>query len=398
MFLKTFKGRILAVSLGMTIVSVLIFGYGLAGIYYQHMQKCLNRSLSFLTNMMVHEYDLSVWNEQKHHELLQNPQLENVLKGGLIDELRIEMLSHEPVSNQTRLYRFKKLSDNRYFAISSSTAKIDDELVSMVASRWIFFVFGFVFTSALIYFLVRLLFAPFNQLVNHCLTCEDPDSKPQNVTGGVEIIALRDAIATLQQRISRLQNAQRDSMKALTHELKTPLAQLRLRIDLADQKGEWNPHAIAEAREEIDGIAQKITQILHTTENLEKSEKIYLKKSIELLIEDLRSLWEHRGLTFTIDMPSEGVMILPKASYERVIRILIENAINYALPQSRIAIHCRGGSLSIANSFGIGDRPLIHSSGKGMEIAKTLCDYYGWDLQFIQTEQEFKVQLKLMGY
>ena len=46
MFLKTFKGRILAVSLGMTIVSVSIFGYGLAGIYYQHMHKCLYRSLT----------------------------------------------------------------------------------------------------------------------------------------------------------------------------------------------------------------------------------------------------------------------------------------------------------------------------------------------------------------
>lgn len=396
MFLKTFKGRILAVSLGMTIVSVSIFGYGLAGIYYQHMHKCLYRSLTFLTNMMVHEYDLSTWNEQKHQELLQDPQLQNVLTGGLLDQLRIEMLPKEPVSDETRLYRFKKLSENRYFAISSSTAKIDDELVRMVASRWIFFVLGFMFTSALIYFLVRLLFAPFNQLVNHCLTCEDPDNKPQSVTGGVEIIALRDAIATLQERISRLQIAQRDSMKALTHELKTPLAQLRLRIDLADQKGEWKVDAIAASREEIDAIAQKITQILHTTENLERSEKIYLKHSIDALVEDLRPLWEHRELTFGIDMPEDGVMILPKASFERVIRILIENALNHASSQSRIAIHCKQGVMSVYNQIGSEDKPLIHSSGKGMEIAKTLCDYYGWELRCIQTEKEYKVELRLI--
>jgi signal transduction histidine kinase len=397
MFLKTFKGRILAVSLGMTIVSVSIFGYGLAGIYYQHMHKCLYRSLSFLTNMMVHEYDLSTWDEQKHQELLRNPQLQNVLTGGLIDQLKVEMLPREPVSDETRLYRSKKLAENRYFAVSSSTAKIDDELVSMVLGRWIFFLFGFMFSSALIYFLVRLLFAPFNQLVNHCLTCEDPDKKPQSVTGGVEIIALRDAIATLQERISRLQSAQSDSMKALTHELKTPLAQLRLRIDLADQKGEWRGESIASAREEIDTIAQKITQILHTTENLEKSEKIYLKRSIEFLVDDLRSLWEHRGLIFAIDMPKEGVMVLPKASYERVIRILIENALNHASAQSTIIIRCVQGTITLHNRIGSDDKPLIHSSGKGMEIAKTLCDYYGWDLNYTQTDQEFTVELKLMG-
>ncbi|MDD2782095.1 HAMP domain-containing sensor histidine kinase [Sulfuricurvum sp.] len=397
MFLKTFKGRILAVSLGMTIVSVSIFGYGLAGIYYQHMHKCLYRSLSFVTNMMVYEYDLSTWNEQKHAQLLQNPQLHNVLKGGLIDDLKIEMLPYEPISDEKRLYRYKKISEEHYFTISSSTAKIDDELVSMIASRWIFFLVGFIFTSALIYFLIRLLFAPFNQLVNHCLTCEDPDNKPKSVTGGVEIIALRDAIATLQQRISRLQIAQRDSMKALTHELKTPLAQLRLRIDLADQKGEWKADAIVAAREEIDTITQKITQILHTTESHEKSEKIYLKRSVELLVEDLRSLWEHRELTFMIDMLEEGVMVLPKASYERVIRILIENALNHASSKSQIFIHCKQGVITIQNRIGSDDKPLIYSSGKGMEIAKTLCDYYGWDLKYIQTDQEYKVELRLMG-
>jgi len=398
MFLKTFKGRILAVSLGMTIVSVSIFGYGLAGIYYQHMHKCLYRSLSFLTNMMVYEYDLSTWNEQKHAQLFQNPQLKNVLKGGLIDDLKIEMLPYEPISDEKRLYRFKKISEGHYFSISSSTAKIDDELVSMIASRWIFFLVGFIFTSALIYFLIRLLFAPFNQLVNHCLTCEDPDNKPEHVSGGVEIIALRDAIATLQQRISRLQNGQRDSMKALTHELKTPLAQLRLRIDLADQKREWKGESIIAAREEIDTIAEKITQILHTTEHIEKGEKIYLKHSIEMLIEDLKPLWEHRRLTFHIDMPEEGVMTLPKAPYERVIRILIENAINHASGESAIFIRCRQGIIEIQNRIGNQHHLIIHSSGKGLEIAKTLCDYYGWELNDAQKGEEYNVILRLIGY
>jgi signal transduction histidine kinase len=398
MFLKTFKGRILAVSLGMTIVSVSIFGYGLAGIYYQHMQKCMYRSLSFLTTMMVHEYDLSQWNPQTKEMLMNDPQLKNVLKGGLLDDLRIEMRSIPPLDNGQRIHRFEKLPNGLYFTLSSSTRKIDGELMNMVASRWIFFLFGFIFTSGLIYFLIRLLFAPFNQLLNHCLTCNDPDKKPEKVSGGVEIVAMRDAIATLQQRISRLQHAQRDSMKALTHELKTPLAQLRLRIDLADQKGEWKEESISAAREEIDSIAEKITQILHTTEQAEKSEKIHLKRSVEYLVEDLRSLWEHRGLEFRIDMPEEGIMVLPKAPYERVIRILIENSLNHASAQSEILIHFAQGRLTIQNRVGNGEKRLIHSSGKGLEIAKTLCSYYGWKIEEIRNEQDYTIVLRLAGF
>jgi signal transduction histidine kinase len=397
MFLKTFKGRILAVSLGMTIVSVTIFGYGLASIYYQHMHKCLYRSLSFLTTMMVHEYNLSAWNFATHTQLMEDPQLKNVLKGGLIDDIRVEMLTVKPLSSSQRLYRFEKLSNGRYFAISSSTAKIDGELVNMIASRWVFFLLGFMFTSALIYFLIRLLFAPFNQLVNHCLTCDNPDNKPESVTGGVEIVALRDAIATLQQRISRLQNGQRDSMKALTHELKTPLAQLRLRIDLADQKGEWKSDSINSAREEIDTIATKITQILHSTEHSEEMEPISLKYSVRAIIDDLNSLWEHRKLDFVLSIPESGVIVLPRAPYERVLRILIENALNHSCEESRISIECQQGTLEIKNSMCAKNTPIIHSSGKGLEIAQTICEYYGWSLESFQTEHHYKTILRLAG-
>ncbi|HEX5623664.1 MAG TPA: HAMP domain-containing sensor histidine kinase [Sulfuricurvum sp.] len=395
MFLKTFKGRILAVSLGMTIVSVTIFGYGLASIYYQHMEKCLSRSLSFLTNIITHEYDLSHWSPQMEGEIRKNEQMQSILKGGLLEDLRIEMVSAEPVSVEDRLSRSSLLSDGRYLVISSSTAKIDDELINMMASRWFFFLLGFLFTSGLIYVLIRLLFAPFNELVNHCLTCDDPDNKPDAVSGGTEIVALRDAIATLQQRISGLQKAQHDSMKALTHELKTPLAQLRLRIDIADQKGEWNADAIVQAREEIDTIAEKITHILHATQQSEEMETIYLKESVERWIEELKPLWQHRELHFELNIPEASAALLPKKPFERVARILIENALNHTCLGSTIYLRCDNGTFEINNPVCGQSTPIIHSAGVGLEIAKTLCDYYGWHLSDVQDEKQYRVTLSL---
>jgi signal transduction histidine kinase len=397
MLLKTFKGRILAVSLGMTIVSVAIFGYGLASIYYQHMQKCLNRSLSFLTNIIVHEYTLSEWNSRLEQDIRQNDQVRNVLKGGLIEDFKIEMETIEPHSSSDRLYRSIALDDGRYFTISSSTKKIDEELVSMIGSRWGFFLIGFLFTSGLIYFLIRLLFAPFNQLVNHCLTCENPDNKPDVVRGGREVMALRDAIATLQQRISGLQNAQRQTMKALTHELKTPLAQLRLRIDIADQNGEWKSDAIASSREEIDAISGKITLILHENERIVSLEKIVIRNFLEKWIDEMKPLWEHRDLQFKLDIPHETMILLPRVPFERVARILIENALNHTAKGSTIVIRFKEGTVQIENHLG-GDHPLlIHSSGVGLKIAQTLCEYYGWQMSDEQDETHYRVTLVLIS-
>ena len=396
MLLKTFKGRILAVSLGMTIVSVLIFGFGLSGIYHQHMHKCLNRSLSFLNNMLSIDFDTKNYSKDMQEKMYKHPQLLNVLQGGLIHDIRIEMLSEQPKSNEKRIYQFKKLDNSHYFVVSSSTVKINEEVVNMISDRWFFFIFGFAFTSLLIYFLVRLLFAPFNQLVNHCLTCEDPDKKPDEITGGTEIITLRDAIATLQQRISRLQKAQYESMKALTHELKTPLAQLRLRIDLANEKGKWSSESISEAKQEIDEISNKITKILHSRKASQKMEKIHLKKSVEHVVDELQSLWEHRGLKFKIDMPSEAVLNLPHEAYERVLRILIENSINHSLKGGVIDIYCRQGILTITNPISTDKNKIIDSTGKGLEIAKTLCEYYKWELDAASEDGKYKIVLRLI--
>lgn len=395
MLLKTFKGKILAVTLGMTIFSVVTFGYGLAHIYYHHMEKCLTRSLSFLTNIVTQEYDLSKWDPKMVVEIRKNEQMQNILKGGLLHNLRIEVLDAQPASSDERLFRSARLADGRYLVISSSTAKIDDELIKLMADRWVFFLLGLLFTSGMIYLLIRHLFAPFNELVDHCLTCRDPEKKPDVVGGGTEIIALRDAIATLQGRISGLQSAQRDSMKALTHELKTPLAQLRLRIDIADLKGEWNSDAIGAAREEIDTIAEKITDILHATQASETVETIYLKKSVEEWIEELKPLWQHRKLHFELSIPQTSSALLPKAPFERVARILIENALNHTCEGSTIYLSCDKGIFEIKNPICDHVAPIIHSTGVGLEIAQTLCEYYGWRLNDVQNEKYYTATLSL---
>ncbi len=395
MFLKTFKARILAVSLGMTVASVTIFGYGLSTIYYEHMEQSLMRNLSFLMSEVTQEHMPQVINIANMVAVLDEPHLRVLSQKSVIDDLRIELLPKIPRQTTGRLFQSTLLANGQFLIISSSTAKFHDELFDMISSQWMYFLLGFIFTSGLIYIFIRLLFAPFNELVQHCLTCNDPNIKPALVRGGAEIMALRDAIAAFQERISGLQNAQHDSMKALTHELKTPLAQLRLRIDIADQNGEWNGDAIIGAREEIDIISEKISHILHTEKRSEEMEIIHLKKLIAFWIEELRPLWEHRKLHFELTIPEASAALLPKVSFERVARILIENALNHACHGSTIYLRCDNGTFEIENPICGQSTPIIHSTGMGLEIAKTLCDYYGWHLKDEYDNKRYSVILSL---
>lgn len=395
MLLQTLKGRILAVALGMTMFSVLLFGYGLLSIYHEHMHKCLNRSLSFLTSTLLIQYDPNHFSEATQKQMHEHPQVQNAIKGGLISDLRIEVFQEVPISKEERVYQYKMIDATHYFTLSSSTQKIDEEVANMVAQKWIFFFLGFAFTSFVIYFLVRLLFAPFNELVSHCLTCDDPDKKPDGVSGGVEIVAMRDAISTLQERISKLQKERHDAMKALTHELKTPLAQLRLRIDMANERGKWTPNAAQEAKEEIDEIAAKITQILHSKKTNTQLQEMFFQNSVEKILEDVESLWRHRGLSFEIKISQNDPIQLPLEAFERVVRILIENSINHSKKSSVIKIFAQGKRLQLTNTISQDPNKIIDSTGKGLEIAKTLCDYYGWELKLHKEALEYTITLTL---
>lgn len=344
--------------------------------------------------MLTIEFDTANYSSVMQEAMHQHPQLQNVLKGGLISDIKLEVFQTPPLSDESRIYQTQKLQSGKYFSVSSSTQKIDEEVLNMISDRWIFFLFGFAFTSFLIYFLVRLLFAPFNQLVNHCLTCEDPDKQPAGVTGGAEIATLRDAIATLQSRISRLQKEKQESIKALTHELKTPLAQLRLRIDLANESQKWTKEGASEAKKEIDEISQKITEILKSPKINKKIDKRNLKESITTLTQELEPLWSHRELCFNIVIDDKKVVEIPLEAFERVLRILIENSINHSLKAATIEIDESHNLLRIKNPISTDKNKIIDSTGKGLEIAKTLCEYYGWQLSASTKESEYEILFK----
>ncbi len=394
MFLETFKSRIIAMTLAMTTLSVAFFGYGLAGIYYAHMQKCVSRSLGFLANIIEHEYDLDSYSSDLNAQILQNYQIKKVLTGGLIDDFRVEHSSSITITDD-RIYHAIALDGANELLVSSSKDKIDSELRDMVIEKWLYFLSGFIIAASLIVLLIRYLFVPFNTLVNHCLTCQDPDTKPKAVSGGIELQALRNAIIALQQRISKLQKIQHETMKALTHELKTPLAQMRLRLDLADQKGEWNRDSIVQSRDEIDSISSKITEILYQSNTNIEMININIYNKLQLWLDELKSLQEHKNLEISTNITQDMTILIKKEPFERVFRTLLENSINHSKNGSKIYINYTNRVFEITNSIGSSDEKIILSSKNGLKIAKTICEHYGWRLSHISSKDEYIATLEL---
>jgi hypothetical protein len=60
-----------------------------------------------------------------------------------------------------------------------------------------------------------------------------------------------------------------------------------------------------------------------------------------------------------------------------------------------IYLRCDKGKFEIENPVCDRSSPIISQAGVGLEIAQTLCDYYGWKLNDTQDEKSYSVTLSL---
>ncbi|MDR3312839.1 MAG: HAMP domain-containing histidine kinase [Oscillospiraceae bacterium] len=140
--------------------------------------------------------------------------------------------------------------------------------------------------------------------------------------------------------------AQRDYLLEVAHELKTPMAVVRL---LGEEilMDEAHPHERAKKAEQlleqIDGMNGQIGAVLDAS-RLEganyklKCAEFSLRKAIETLAESYDVLLEERNLHLHLELRSEGEIFGDPARLRQAVANLLANAIQYATPGSEITV------------------------------------------------------------
>ena len=172
------------------------------------------------------------------------------------------------------------------------------------------------------------------------------------VAVGICIIAAGAGIAVNRQlRLHELKNT---SVATVAHELRTPLASMRMLIDTLREGRYTSEQQVAEY---LDLIASENLRLSRLTDNfltlsrLERNEHaIHLAPSparevIEQAVNSMRAKLETPGCHFTYDVPTD----LPAITADRdalalVIANLLDNAVKYTGDQKKIALHARDAS------------------------------------------------------
>ena len=207
-------------------------------------------------------------------------------------------------------------------------------------------------------------------------------------------------------RIAQLEKEKIAFLRAASHELKTPLAALRIMLENMQLNiGEYKnrDQYLAESVAQVDRLAAMVNDVLRSgsiaEQALHQEKRLRIDKLLVEVGDDYMLLAKTRGMTFTVDARPTTIRA-NRDMIRHVISNLVSNAVRHGDAGSVIKITCNQHELAIENACKpLTKQQLQHvfdpfyrspsdkkrhadSSGVGLYTVKMLLDAKGLDYEF----------------
>lgn len=211
---------------------------------------------------------------------------------------------------------------------------------------------------------------------------------------------LLDSISNLEfknKEILRLEKIKYDFFKGASHELKTPLASLKIILEnMKYNVGKYKNRDvyIDDCIDLVDHLTKNIQQILsvYSIENLKDDEEVVcIKDELSSVLQKYDVLIHQKELHIQNDLQDE-TMYIGKTALNIILSNLISNAINYTHEKDTVHIGIEQDWFFIQNKQ---DSTQPKGNGLGLYIVRNLLDNYKIPYEKIKDEEFiFKIQLK----
>jgi signal transduction histidine kinase len=226
------------------------------------------------------------------------------------------------------------------------------------------------------------------------------------VEGSSEQRALARAFNEMTARIKRLLRSQQDFVADASHQLRTPLTALRLRLENLGERlrGDAGPRAELDASlAEIDRLSQIVDELLilsRAGEHELPGEQVELGRAAARGAERWAEAARERGIELQVTAHEAGSAWCAPSDLDRSLDVLVENALLYspagstvtiAAGKGRIEVCDEGPGLESGEEDGVFERFFRGSAGRhgpdgtglGLPIARELTRQWGGDVRLI---------------
>lgn len=222
-----------------------------------------------------------------------------------------------------------------------------------------------------------------------------------------------DDLEEKNKEIIKLERLKYDFLKGSSHELKTPLASMKIILEnMKYNIGKYKDRDtyIDECIDIVDGLTANVTQILSVSslENLKNDEEVILVNEVLAdLLKKYSVMASQKNIKITKNLADEKIYI-GKTALKIILSNLLSNAVKYTDENGIISIVVRENWLYIENSasnlealdvdkiFDINfDLNKENSNGLGLYIVKNLLDNYKIEYQVKKEDGNFIFMIKL---
>ena len=207
-------------------------------------------------------------------------------------------------------------------------------------------------------------------------------------------------------RITQLEKEKIAFLRAASHELKTPLAALRIMLENMQLNiGEYKnrDQYLAESVAQVDRLAAMVNDVLRSgsvaEQALRQEKRLRIDKLLVEVVNDYMLLAKTRGMTFTVNTELTTIRI-NRDMMRHVISNLVSNAVRHGDAGSVIKLTCNQRELAIENAckpltkqqlqhvfdpfyrISDGAKQHVNSSSIGLYTVKMLLDAKGLDYDF----------------
>lgn len=236
----------------------------------------------------------------------------------------------------------------------------------------------------------------------------DLSARAQDVGGATEIEDLGRSFDEMADRLERTVRAQREFVANASHQLRTPLTGMRLRIEsaIAETEDEGAKRQLAAAEREVDRLSEIVDRLLATSRNVEEGKPTHVDLGDAVARAVTR--WSERAERLESTLVTRGAGETAQgdpSDIDQILDNLIHNAISYAPGDVTIETGRRDGSAvltvkdagpgipvddlpRVTDRFYRGSGTPAGGSGLGLAIARDLAEKWGGSLEVTSTPGE----------
>lgn len=259
--------------------------------------------------------------------------------------------------------------------------------------------------------LVGATLKPISRLVGRVTEAKgDPSLSIVPPSTDHEIVSLVATLNNLIQDVRKEGEERINSYATLSHELRTPIHSLLLKLDLAlgseQCKAELEATLVDVQRQvyRLKNLSEAVLTLQGLSQSPSKTprELLNIRAVLDDLVVDLQALMELRALTLDLQVADDLHVLVRREHLVLLLRNLLENAVKHSLAGSVISVHSAqteaGAELRFTNSSS-GNTQLA-GNGLGLRICREIVRANGWQFEAAEQAGAFCAHVKLgkVGY